>query len=180
VDEYSGAARPAVQAYLLEEQSSGDTPAAMAEFARLHADAANDKELTGAAAIIASKLSETDIASALTWAGNLQDGAAKDAALSTVASEWVDEDPGAASEWIATLPAGDVKDGAAERLANAITKRDPAAAFEWARNIQEPNKRRWTLNRVLEEWRARDPDAAGAALDSLTPDVRRGLSGQDP
>jgi hypothetical protein len=174
-ENYAGPGKLAVQAHLLEQRANEDPQGAMEDFARLQQNAADSRELTGAAGIIADKLSENDIASAHTWAAALPDGQPKDAALSSLASNWVRKDPAAASEWIASLPAGSVKDDAANNLAQAITKRDPAAAFEWARNIQNRDQRTNAIQNVMEEWRGQDPDAAKAALQSLPPDVRKSI-----
>lgn len=167
---YTGAGHTTVQAMLVREKAQTDPHAAMADFARLQQTAADQKELTGAASAIASKLAEKDIPSAQAWVTSLPPGPAHEEAMAKFTQIWVNEDATAASEWIATFPAGHDKDHAAANLAGAITKRDPAAAFEWASNIQDKAMRRRTIDRVMNEWMQQDPDAAKAASQSLPPD----------
>lgn len=123
-------------------------------------------ELNRAVGITALKWGELDPASALDWAGELDDPAARTAAYAAAIDGWSFHDPMAAAAWISDAPAGTGRDAATSSLVRRLNTSDPAAAWEWTATIGESALQKDQRIETLQAWAKQSPSEAQAAFQS--------------
>lgn len=112
--------------------------------------------------------SQTDVPSALDWAGQLSEGADKNDALLSIRSQWASQDPEAASVQISQLPENSSTAGLITIVAERWGSSNPTKALEWAKTLPETEKT-LALSSLAGVWARRDPMAAGIFVAQLPP-----------
>jgi len=117
---------------------------------------------------LASLWSQTDLQSALTWAGQLSEGVEKNDALLIIRSKWATQDPEAASAQISQLSENSSTAGLITTVAERWGASNPTRALEWAKTLPETEKT-LAMSSLAGVWAQRDPLAAGNFAAQLPP-----------
>jgi hypothetical protein len=117
---------------------------------------------------LANIWSQTDVQSALIWAGQLPEGVDKNDALLNIRSQWATQDPEAASAQISQLPENSSTAGLIATVAEHWGSSNPARAIEWAKTLPETEKT-LAMSSLAGVWAQRDPLAAGNFVAQLPP-----------
>lgn len=112
--------------------------------------------------------SQTDVQSALAWAGQLSEGVDKNDALLNIRSQWASQDPEAASSQISQLPENSSTAGLISTVAERWGSSNPTKALEWAKTLPESEKT-LAMSSLAGVWAQRDPMAAGTFVAQLPP-----------
>lgn len=112
------------------------------------------------AAPLAARWTALEAQEAATWALNLPESPARNAAIGAVAGTWGRIDPQEAGSWIEKLPSGSSRDTALQAYSTAISAYDAPVAAGWANGISQPGPREAAFNGVFKQWEKMDPAAA--------------------
>ena len=117
---------------------------------------------------LASVWSQSDLPSALAWAGQLSEGVGKEDALLIIRSKWAAQDPEAASAQISQLPENSSTASLITTVAERWGASNPTRALEWAKTLPETEKT-LAMSSLAGVWAQRDPLAAGNFAAQLPP-----------
>jgi len=131
------------------------------------------ESLTRATTINAIQWGQLDPGSAVAWADQITDPAARAAAFGGAFEGWAFHDPFAAAEWLTRRKAGPERDAATLPVVRKLAQTNPASAWEWADSMGEGERQLQARTAALESWAKADPLAAQAAYQKLAPKLSR-------
>src|SRR6267378_4123266 len=115
---------------------------------------------------LAVSWAQSDVRSALVWAGRLPENGDKEDALITIRSQWAEQYPEEASKAISLLSESSPTARLISITASHWGETDPAKALAWINTLSE-NQRALAVSEVVGSWARRDPVSAGNYVAQL-------------
>lgn len=123
--------------------------------------------------LLVRRWSQLDPESAVRWAAEMNDAAARQILCSAAALAWAERDMTSALAWAQSLPRGETSDRLLNALGLEIARTDPVLSLELAAKLPEGDTRNALELHAARQWAGLDPRAAKDWAAALPPGNRR-------